>query len=240
MTSAQGNSSVVLRDGQPIELPGKLFKFLTLKYARALCDRGAIRIGTLYEYRNQEHHGHGVLDIGEGTLRHSETVVSATLSQMTGYTQNAAFKGSAPDFKIRNATIVTSIAIQDRFMYCLSLSPSWEAVIDPSYTACVEIFNVVDFLRGIQNFLIRAHLVTSQVGCGAVVYAGRDHKTFTEGSHQSGGPPAHIALLKPVEYRNQREFRFMFEPTSFPIEPKIGKNPALSKHCRMQSIRPTD
>lgn len=227
----------ILRDHEPQVLPDKLYKFLAPTFARALCESGGVRVGTLHDYRNAEKHGYGVLDMGEATMQHREIIKQARADQMTGWTR-AAFSGTHPTVEFLNGTIETSLEAPDTYVYCLSMSSAWNSIIDPSYTACVEIVDVGGFVRELQRFMLRKGLVTQRIANGAAVYAGRHHTTRTDGDIHVGGPPAVPALLKPFKDRPQREYRFMFEPVSLPIEPVNGKHPPLAKLCRFHSTRP--
>jgi hypothetical protein len=227
----------VVVDGKTVDFPDKLYKFLAPEHARALIERGSTRIGTLHEYRRQERHGHQVLDVGEGTLRHTERIITARGDQITPYTR-ALFNTDSPLCGLQNGNVAVSVEVPDLYLYCLSLSQSWEAKIDPSYTVCVEIFEPIAFMLGVLQILQRKHLVTRRSGFGAVVYAGRNHMTSTFGDVQAGGVPAPIPLLKPFEYRDQKEYRFVFEPSARPIDFHIGANRALRDHCQIHSYRP--
>jgi hypothetical protein len=219
-------------------LPLRLYKFLELGYAKSLVKRGSIRIGTLFEYRDQERHSHGVLDTGEGMVAHSERIDYARVDQLTKYTR-AAIDSPSPDrVVIRNLTVNIELSVPDVFLYCTSLSPSWDADIHPGYTTCVEIMDVAAFADGVGQVLHRAALATGLYGLGAVHYAGREHRTRTFMGTRVGGPPAAIEFLKPMAYRSQEEFRFVYEPVSRPIKPYVGVNRGLAKMCRIHSHRP--
>src|ERR1700679_298819 len=72
---------------KPLELPGRLYKFMERKWADALVSVGTYRIGTLHEYRDEEKHSHGVLDREEGAYTHREEITSANVSQITNASQ---------------------------------------------------------------------------------------------------------------------------------------------------------
>lgn len=47
--------------------PKTLYKYMELSHAQSLLTMGVFRIGTLYDYRKNEH-GEGITDINEATL----------------------------------------------------------------------------------------------------------------------------------------------------------------------------
>src|SRR5437016_1757377 len=54
--------------GTAPEPPGQLFKYLERRWADAMIERGAIRIGTLHGFRRIEEHGDEIGDRDEGIV----------------------------------------------------------------------------------------------------------------------------------------------------------------------------
>jgi hypothetical protein len=52
------------------------------EHAALLCERSRVRYETIYDFRKQEKHGHGVLDTEEGMIHYTEHVTEATASQL--------------------------------------------------------------------------------------------------------------------------------------------------------------
>jgi hypothetical protein len=223
-------------DGTPLWLPARLYKFMKPEHANALLQWGSVRVGTLYEYRNEEKHSGGVVDPGEGTLTHIERVEEAKANQLTEYSRRLTTPTSG--VTLSDVTIETHHEIPDRYIYCASLSPSWDADIHGDYTACVEILDVSRFSSGLWQLLSKRNLLTGSADAFPVVYAGRTHSTTSLLGEHCGGVPAGIAYLKPERFANQKEFRISFEPRSFPVEPVIGRFPRLGGTCRLHSVRP--
>jgi hypothetical protein len=58
------------KDGKPLVLPNRLYKFMERKWANELVHGSGYRIGTLREYGNAEKHADGILDTEEGYIAH--------------------------------------------------------------------------------------------------------------------------------------------------------------------------
>jgi hypothetical protein len=238
----QMSISVYDSDGKrvPPPLPPRLFKFMERKYARALYQRGKFRVGTLYWYQDAEKHGDGVLDHGEGTMEHMEEADSDGTAAMTltPFSQTVIPGGIPKGVRVYDMKIRTHHQEPDTYVYCLSLSPSWDNDINREYDACVEIFDVQAFVGLMHSKLDECELVVPGVQCDRVVYGSRDITTKTVNQTHTGGPTVRLALLKPARYSNQQEFRFIFQPTPRPISYKDIQELRLAATCRWHSNRP--
>jgi hypothetical protein len=228
--------------GKPITFPARLFKFMERRWADALLQAGSFRIGTLQEYRDDEKHDHGVLDREEGVLRHNEHIGKATdILQLSPLTlSKAGVEGWQPgSLSIADLSISATLDA-DGYIYCLSLSQSWENDIHPDYDACIEIINAHTFMFGLRYSLQAAGRSDGRAAFGPVVYAGRDHETITSENLRSGGPPAPIGFLKPESFARQQEYRAAFMATdTVKIEPYCSENILLARSCEFHSTRPS-
>jgi hypothetical protein len=64
------------------DFPSRLFKFMKAEHAALMCQSNRVRYGTIYDFRKQENHAHGVLDKEEGLIHYTEHVTEATASQL--------------------------------------------------------------------------------------------------------------------------------------------------------------
>ncbi len=239
----QMSISVYDSDGKRVPsppLPARLFKFMERKHARALYQRGKFRIGTLYWYQNAERHGDGVLDIGEGTMEHTEEADSdgSEVLTLTPFSQTVVVGDIPKGTRVYGMKIVTRPHEPDTYIYCLSLSPSWGNDISPQYDTCVEIFDVRTFVGLMHMKLVEREVTIPGVECGQVVYGDRNVTTKTVNQTHTGGPTVRPALLKPRSYSNQREFRLIFRPAPGPINYKDIQELRLAATCRWHSSRP--
>lgn len=226
---------------EQLPLPPRLYKFLPREWASAMMSQGSIRIGTLHEYRDQEKHPHMVGDAGEGTVKQHEAVSAARgdqLGPVAARTFNFG-EGTAQRVTIEGISFVATSSEPDQNIYCLSKSASWGAEIDPNYTACIEIHNLRVFLLAMLDEVQWKYGGNVHLAVGDVLYAGREHITHNDRGVLSGGAPTRPAFLKPPEYSNQQEFRFVFTSSpSVEIKPIFAKIRAIAPCISLHSVRP--
>lgn len=226
-------------DGRTIELPKRLFKFMKTEHAVKMCSFGSFRIGTLYEFRDADIYGYGVLDRHEAELEHTEQITFARPHQLTQASQSflAAARLAGPGVTLQNVEIDVNMSEQDSYLYCTSLSDSWDSDIDPRYKTCVEIFDPLGFFHGLRNHLIRRRLCYPNFDVGRVRYGDRVHTTFTQGNQHTNPLDCPISFIKPVELESQQEYRFIFDALADKIEPVLGSSHKIKRCCRIHSYR---
>src|SRR5260221_14174711 len=92
----------------------------------------------------------------------------------------------------------------------------------------IEIMHVAAFFWVVVSAL-RARNLASDFQMDRIEYGGRDGVTVTDFGMLSGGPEVRPALLKPLPFLNQQEYRATFRPATIGIEPAIPSDPSLKK-----------
>jgi hypothetical protein len=208
-------------------------------HAQKMLAAGKFRVGTLYEYRKSEDYTFKTLDREEGVLRHTEIVKQGNASQITRYS-GGHIEGTPAQLaatQLKNVFFQNAISEDDQYIYCTSLSPSWDGDVDPAYDVCIEITHVAAF-SWLMVSTLRARKLASDFQMNQVEYGGRDRVTLTDSGMHSGGPEVRPALLKPPSFAKQQEYRAMFRPTTNGIQAVIARDPSLKKLVRRHSVRP--
>ena len=137
----------------------KLYKHLPLKFANGLVERGEVRIGTLYEYRNEEAHGEGVLDTAEGTRN---TFLEVDEMTITGGEQHPFISqfisvDVASSVVIKGGRFENFETSKNCWIYCVSNSSDFHVSenLSDDYDACVEIHKPHDFMLAIGRKLMK-------------------------------------------------------------------------------------
>jgi len=226
----------------PINCPPVLYKYTELKHAIAMVRHGAVRIGTMYDYRKEESHGAAIGDSGEGTkttyiIGHGEEITSN--EQLPEFLRGRTYIGKQLpssfipppggfvqcEKMILTGKLSLNLNCEDCYLFCTSAA--FDLAIMDQFTgadACVQIHNPVPFLAAITCYITdKAQLF----GVHACCYQDRQAEHTQDKGY-------HPALIKPVRYASQREWRAIWAPTSHPIQPFILPSPTLARYCSLR------
>jgi hypothetical protein len=218
--------------------PSRLYKFMKPEHAQLLCQRNRVRYGTIYDFRKQEKYAHGVLDTEEGLIHYTEYVTHATGKQL-GAPLQGFFGNANPDLaRCRFNNVISTEP--DQWVYCFSLSDSWEADIDPAYTVCVEIFDPKGFIMGLTEKIARTGTIENFWHHAPVEYREREFNIVNEEGVFSETLPTRLGVIKPINYADQKEYRVLYVPKNqgVTLEPFCVRIPGLTRYCRRHSVRP--
>ena len=232
---------IITMGRSPEHPPRRLYKFLHRKYADEMCELGAIRVGTLYEYRNAELYSGGVLDAGEGVARLVDTfegpVTAETLAahspgakMILGWIASPAIVVGGLDF------ITDRIQVPDRFAYCMSESSDWSASSDPDYDACVEIKWPLSFVAAVTHAIRTARGMDRLGGrLGPVRYTGRS-RDWQKPLPAPVEPPLEF-LKESGPHEVQREWRAVWAVPTLPIESFKVRDRQIAGFARLFATR---
>jgi len=219
----------------------KLYKFTKLEHFKSLKQKGEIRIGTLHNFRKDEH-GAMVSDSMEGKIILNGSVNFATaesvknnpiLKTAIGIEEGTAING----LLVENHTIVQS----DCFVYCTAIEftnlihEQWYKA--RKYNVCYEIRFPTIFFRRISDELAKI-IPVNHVWRDEVIYhnARKGIDPFTYTGHYQEIP--YFALKDQVDFENQREFRSVWRPIigARMLDPIDLTIPALSEHVKIHNL----
>jgi hypothetical protein len=153
----------------------RFFKHMKKRHLEPMMDAGAIRLGTLYDYRRVEHYGEGIGDADEGKRRMEisfpearEVVIgdgsfeSEVLQGMIDFPE----PGVIVKFGAGCKSMATNTTSPDYNLFCLSNSP--DCSVDSGYDACVEILDVHAFMDAITPMVHATSTVFPSLGAAAM------------------------------------------------------------------------
>jgi hypothetical protein len=181
-----------------------------------MLEKGAIRIGTLHEFRGEEDHGNEIGDAEEGIvsaysndpmvdLQRPETV-SPIVRQVLGLSPD----GPAPAYEFHDIEFESRTDSPNCWIYCTSRDFDERAMKRMKRDTCIIINSPEQFYRAVLAELRSRDLIRSG-SLGPCIYLDRKQ-------HYTRLPPVHPALIKDPKYEYQNEARAIWLPRSLPIK----------------------
>jgi hypothetical protein len=187
-----------------------LFKYLEAVWADALVNRGSIRIGTLYGFRDAENLDAERADKLEGVRQYvgPAEFISSRDEAATAYLakQGAVFEGCTLINETRGPAFMNEVGSKDCYIYCMSNTFN-ETNCAAMGGACIEIVDG-KFFDCIGEHLLAKGLVKEHGIVADCVY-GEKTEHFTR--DRPGRPTGW--LVKSKRYAHQTEVRAMWKPT---------------------------
>ena len=198
------------------------FKYMERKWAKPLLSMGLIRIGTLYDFRKQEH-GKGISDQDEGTKNISHRVNAKSAKQIESFEKNF-FEGSKIGDLINKGVniifneneFINQYNSQDLYIYCLSSKFSKKTMESfERADTCLWLTKPDLFLKIITNEM-NSITPTRFRGIHKAIYSTRNESWNGEHGY-------HPSLIKEPKDSIQYEIRAIWEPMNNlkPIKPQI-------------------
>lgn len=205
-------------------LPTTLYKYLEEQYAVPMLERGNIRLGTLYEYR--DHWNDQVRDPNEGNF--SATQYIDSYSSATGPVPGIAghfFGQNVNNLFIAGSTFIEQHTLPNRNIYCATEEASENVMHDFNSDVCVEITNPKAFFQAILRAILLNHHVDYLITCRCT-YDGRS-VDYIDATLVTGHPVGY--WVKDPSYILQKEVRtvFFFPDTTLSIAPIIIDVPEI-------------
>jgi len=196
---------------------------------RAFKKSGSLRIGTLHDFRREEHgseigdakEGEVTLKTGDETAVYDSSNLPSEQEWQRPYMEERF--GEQGIKVIASGGIRHSLSVRDCYLFCTGTAYDWTTIDEPSYNACIRIDDPQSFCEAL---ICEISAIEPGFHYGTVAY----HPRTTLGHNYPG---FHPALVKDPAYSHQKEFRFMFQPidTSVAIEPIIINARRARKYC---------
>lgn len=193
-----------------------IFKFLDERYVTGMLKNGAIRVATLYEFRDASKYGGAIADKMEGRFDISDFTCGETdyhVAKITGELPPSPRTHS----RIESPDVYIFCATSELFSDTLSLSQ------EEGRLGCVMILDPIEFgIRVAKEFEIK---LLGQQKCQ---YITKSTQRFLKGSSSAASlfeqEPFRTVFLKPPEFKRQREYRIVWEPNSVVdrLDPILG------------------
>jgi hypothetical protein len=200
-----------------------LYKYTRRAHAETLAHLGIVRLGTLYNYRDEEQHAVMIGDREEGWKQITETAVDATGDTLSPFARR--FIGGpnlTSNTIIRNCDFAETVECPNCWLFCTSekLSARVMRDLDPKYDACVRLTRPVDFASIIAVELTRRGLIAEyrpEAPTAIIVRCSYRDRTLP---YQQDDGAAPIGVKAP-RFADQAEWRFAYLPITPPRENHI-------------------
>lgn len=219
-----------------------MYRYSEKQWNSALLEVGQLRVGTLHDFRKQEH-GKGVSDPQEGkkTVSHQIFQLAVPDGSDPSLQSNIDFQalsafgflGGAENGRylcVTGCTFTRKFDEQDVYILCLSRHLSQKTMGEfEKADSCVEVVFPNSFFRLLTRTL---NSITP------VQFRGLHHVAYGDRNEPWNGTNwgLHPALLKEKKYCPQGELRGIWQPTAGrKIEPVILENRSLASCCRLVS-----
>ncbi len=232
--SGRANAKTVL--GAP---PEKLYKYLKMTYADSLIGSGSTRVGTLYDFRDEERHGAGIGDAAEG----KKSVLAVIDGVFDGGTKKAdALKemginmgAGCTDISFVNSFAMKDINHQDALVWCCSTECSLDAMKQlEGADTCVEI-ETVPFFEALSDAVRNQYGDVMHCGPFCVSYQNRDE--VWNGADLGVSP---VFVKDGEQFSAQKEVRMAwFNPNQIDYVFKAGvlKESECWKFCKIIDMK---
>lgn len=222
----------------------KIYRYSTLHWNKELIDKGSVRIGTLHNYRKDEH-GRGISDAEEGKKNVSHYIKEANLSspittprQQKDFDSIGAFDfirfpdGMPTNFHMSDVSFHKQIESPDFYIYCSSSRCSMETMQQfEKADSCILISDANAFYERLTVEISKTRRVKF-LGAHVAIYTSRDERW----NGVDWG--THPALIKDPIFQPQYEVRAIWEPIDkTPISCLFFEDTGLTKHCSF--VEPT-
>lgn len=200
-----------------------LYKYLHREHAQLLMEKGTLRIGTLYEYRDTEKHGNVVGDADEGqkSLYMDVNDEKWTCDNQRSFGKKFIKVSPGASVHLENVAFEEKQNSPNCYIYSAAQEFDEKALRNFGYDACIVIENPAKFFYAITRALRDKAVFEGFFPCQYVsrrVAHDQDHGI-------------HPALIKDPSYKEQKEVRAVWKPFHEVIGPLIIDCPYVIKHC---------
>lgn len=216
-----------------VNAPRRLFKFFSHEaHARALGDKGEVRIGTLYEFRATDGWDSVRGDAAEGqfTLSLESTQPETITKDSAPWYLRPVIEQLGMPILSHGGTLNAIPHHPDAYIFCTTALQSANA-IGAYGEYLVEIHDVVAFFTTVTRHLTDVLGLASTEPHGFLapcLYLERGIKITSAGTEVAEPP---LAFIKPPAKRDEQEVRAIWHPARPNLQPLITVCPELTRYC---------
>lgn len=210
----------------------RLYKYIPRQFSDGFIRHGAIKIGTLYEYRKTENYNPAIADADEGSFYTEFELPGGGEVDLGRTTPEADFFRKhllRPDQQFSNvkmvladgARIISRSNSEDLYVFCCSAQFSASTMAEFGCDACIEISNAHAFVNAVSHAIRHK---ASLLGFGQVHYLSKT--THYRTPHQ-----LHPAVMKDQKYAYQCEWRALWAPTTPIVGPLFIRARRAASYC---------
>lgn len=214
-----------------------MYRYSARKYTDALLSMGGIRVGTLHDFRKNEHK-RGIFDPQEGKKEVFHAIDKLLVTDPKTPEVKAIeqfgilkFEDGVTNVQFEGITLLRPFDVLDCFILCTSKTFSRKTMREfEGADSCYQILNPNRFY-GILTEVLNSFYPVIFRGVHEVVYQDRKEKWNGKDCGH------HPALIKEKEFRRQSELRAIWQPRyRQPIQPIIFADYRLTEACRALDI----
>jgi hypothetical protein len=196
-----------------------------LEHAKALLEKGKLKIGTLYEYRNIEKHGDVVGDDAEGKKSAYMDINKETWTpeNQPEFTKSFINIGNNNSGTIEDVILEKATNSPDYYLYCTTEVFDKNALADFGYNACILIENPEKFFAAISKVLRHKGVFEGYFKC--------HYQSRRVPYDKDNG--IHPAIIKSLKYKPQKEIRALWKPKKKTIKPIVIDCREAAKYCKL-------
>lgn len=202
-----------------------LYKYLRKEHVKMLLEKGKLRIGTLYEFRDIEKHGIEIGDSSEGKKSTYMEIENETWTpkNQPEYAKDFFDLGGTASLTIQGIILEKPVKSPDYFIYSTTEVFDENALNDFGYDTCVAIEDPEKFFAAISKTL-------RHKGDFEGIFRCQYHHRRLPFDQDRG---IHPAIIKSPDYEKQKEVRTLWKPKKKSIQPLIIECRKASKYCRL-------
>ena len=210
-----------------------LYKYIKKEHLESFLKRGTLKIGTLYEYRNEEELGTVIGDDKEGThitelkSPQGRIIDLASNSPEAQYFKKHILRPNQQNSNVKiimeeGANLIAHTNSPNYYIFCVTSEYGKEMMKEFNCDRCLEILDPEKFFKAISKVIRHK---------GA--YEGNFKITYENKTTNYLNPhKIHPVLLKDVKYSKQVEVRAVWSPKKEPKSSLFINVPKAIKYCR--------
>lgn len=216
----------------------RLYKYIKREHALSFFETGIIRIGTLYDYRNEELYSSEIGDNAEGTKSIISVDSAKSYSEIVSNPVLNSIIRAEPGAQINISNVQFKNEERSPNYYIFSMSESLDPKIAQGcdYDACIVIKDPQLFLATLSERILLVSKIKKDFILDRCQYTSRtqlfsrQHMIFPNMAYKS-----HPALIKDFRYSYQKEIRALWEPIGIDIQPRILQCPQAIQYCEISN-----
>lgn len=222
----------------------KAYKYIKKEHAKSMTEQGQVRVGTIYEYRGT-YENNEIGDSQEGKINELTKLNNLRVTDPKLFPESAKdlinisnlSDVSKLDITFKNFKLNKVIDYPDAYIYCVTLEPNRDVMLQFQYDACIEIEDINKFGKVLTMGLIDNGYELNYSGIGSCMYDDTPRDGYVFPHVKDGVVQIYIGnyWLKPSQYIHQKEHRITMIPKILSLEPLVPKVltiEALSYLCK--------
>jgi hypothetical protein len=208
----------------------KRYKYIEKQYALTMMDKGEIKIGTGYGYRESDNKEVEDMEELMGFDKRSVSGIFPDTASLPAAAQKYIEIKPGSTVELHNVGVTTQYEAPDAYMYCVTRAPTVEGMKAFNCDACIEITDLIAFYRVIRKWMFAHKYTVKKSAVGPCNYNGRI--LFP------GEPIDNFYWKKDPRLEHQQEDRIVMLPRKdrVPIKVDVYIIPEIKKFVKLYNF----